>query len=441
MRRAAASPVTPVIAAPCRAPACPVTAVIAALCLALAGLVAGPIAPAAAAPSSLQSLRATLNLGMRQAGDYSSGLVVDLQTGQTLFAHDASTGRLPASVEKLYTTTTALQRFGPTATLSTAVLGTGAMQGSTYTGTLYLRGGGDPTFGSSAFDSVNYGTGATIQQLVRTLVTSTGMTAFKGSIVGDETMWDSNRGTVATNNKPSLDVEGELSALSFDRGWVSQAGTVYYGHPARQAAQELIGALRADGVRVPSGTRIAAARTPAGAIPLAAVASPPMATLLALTNAPSDNYFAETLLKDVGARFGGAGTTAAGAAVVRAQMARDFGIHPRLDDGSGLSRYDSTSPAQVVALLRGMAADPQFTASLAVAGRTGTLKDEMRRSFAQNRCFGKTGTLSNVSNLVGYCHAADGHTLAFAILMNRVYPYYAHPIQNRMVVGIARYSG
>ena len=422
-----------------RALVSPATAVIAVLCLVLAGLTLAPVA--AAAQSPLRSLDRTLNLGMRQSGAYSGALVVDLQTGQTLFSHDASTGRLPASVQKLYTTTTALQRFGPQATLSTAVLGTGTMAGTTYTGTLYLRGGGDPTFGSSTFDATNYGTGATIQQLVSTLVTSTGMTAFHGTIVGDETMFDSDRGTAATNNQPSLDVEGELSALAYDRGWVNQTGTVYYSHPARQAAQELIGALRAEGVKVPGGTRTAAGATPATATPLAAVASPPMATLLALTNAPSDNYFAETLIKDVGARFGASGSTAGGVTVVQAQMARDFGIHPRFNDGSGLSRYDSSSPAQVVALLRGMATDPQFTASLAVAGRTGTLKDEMRHTYAQGRCMGKTGTLSNVSNLVGYCHAADGHTLAFAILMNDIYPYYAHPVQNRMVVGIARYAG
>ena len=422
-----------------RAPASPVTAVIAVLCLVL-GLALVPSA-SAAAPAPQVSLDRTLNAGMRWSGAYSGALVVDLQTGRTLYAHDASIGRLPASVEKLYTTTTALQRFGSQGTLSTAVLGTGTMNGTTYTGTLYLRGGGDPTFGSAAFDRTNYGTGATIQQLVDTLVTSTGMTSFRGTIVGDETMFDSDRGTAATNNQPSLDVEGELSALAYDRGWANQSGTVYYTHPARQAAQELTGALRADGVKVPARTRVVAGTTPATATPLAAVASPPMATLLALTNTPSDNYFAETLIKDVGARFGTGGTTADGAAVVRSQMARDFGIHPRFNDGSGLSRYDSTSPAQVVALLRGMSSDPQFTASLAVAGHSGTLKDEMRHSYAQNRCKGKTGTLSDVSNLVGYCHAADGHTLAFAILMNGVYPYYAHPIQNRMVVGIARYSG
>jgi D-alanyl-D-alanine carboxypeptidase/D-alanyl-D-alanine-endopeptidase (penicillin-binding protein 4) len=174
---------------------------------------------------------------------------------------------------------------------------------------------------------------------------------------------------------------------------------------------------------------------------MASVPSPSIATLVSLTNSPSDNFFAEMLAKDLGARFGAGGTTAAGAAVIRAQMASRFNIHPRLNDGSGLSRSDRTTPTEVVTLLRGMASDAQFTSSLAVAGETGTLQHEMRGTYAQGRCRGKTGTLHDVSNVVGYCRARDGHTLAFALMMNGVYPDYAHPIQNRMQVALARYSG
>ncbi len=386
-------------------------------------------------------LAAGLNWGMRQAGSSSGAYVVDLTTGQALYAHNANTGRLPASVEKLYTTTTALQRFGAGGTLPTTVLGGGQMQGTTYVGTLYLRGGGDPTFGAASFDAANYGTGATIQQLVSGLVSATGMTAFRGNVVADESIFDSLRGTPATGFQASTEVEGELSGLAFDRGWYNLQGTVLDTHPALDAGLELVSTLKAAGIRLLGRTRVSAARTPADAAPLATVASPPMATLLALTLTPSDNFFAEMLLKDIGARFGGGGTTARGVAVVRGQIARDFGIHPRFNDGSGLSRYDRTSPVQVVTLLRGMAGDAAFTHSLAVAGETGTLQHEMVGTYAQGRCRGKTGTLTNVSNVVGYCTARDGHTLAYALLMNGIYPYYAHPIQNRMVVAVAKYSG
>jgi D-alanyl-D-alanine carboxypeptidase/D-alanyl-D-alanine-endopeptidase (penicillin-binding protein 4) len=189
------------------------------------------------------------------------------------------------------------------------------------------------------------------------------------------------------------------------------------------------------------GTWIGAGVAPSGADRLATAASPTMATLVKLTNTPSDNFFAEMLLKDIGARFGGAGSSAAGAAVVRSTLSTQFGIHPRLVDGSGLSRYDRTTTRQVVTVLQDMANDDDFFNSLAVAGETGTLEFEMNHTAAQGRCRGKTGTLHDVSNLVGYCRARDGHLLAFAFLMNSINPDYAHPIQNRMAIAIAKYTG
>ena len=69
---------------------------------------------------------------------------------------------------------------------------------------------------------------------------------------------------------------------------------------------------------------------------------------------------------------------------------------------------------------RGGAFDAWY-ASLAIAGRDGTLKDRMRRGAARGSCRGKTGTLSNVSALSGYCTARSGDVYAFSILMNGVY--------------------
>ena len=47
-----------------------------------------------------------------------------------------------------------------------------------------------------------------------------------------------------------------------------------------------------------------------------------MRDLIRLTNVPSDNFLAETLVKDLGAAFGGAGTTAAGVGVVKTPARR-----------------------------------------------------------------------------------------------------------------------
>jgi serine-type D-Ala-D-Ala carboxypeptidase/endopeptidase (penicillin-binding protein 4) len=406
----------------------------------LAGTAA--MAGAQASPHALASLQRSLSQSMAQEGRFSGALVVDLTTGQTLFSSAPSTPRLPASVEKIYTTSTALLRLGPSATFTTSILGSGARDpDGVWHGALYLRGGGDPTFGSVGFDRAWYGTGTTMRRLIGALMKSTGITAVQGSIVGDGSYFDGDQGTPATAFQRSFDVEGSLSGLAYDRGFANINATAFQARPVLFAAQQFAGGLRAARVKL-GPIRISAGRTPPGATPLASVQSPSLATLIALTNTPSDNYLAETLLKDIGARLGGAGTTAAGAAIVRSELLSQFGISPQLNDGSGLSRYDATSPQDVVTVLESMATNSTFVNSLALGGETGTLQHEMQGTVAQGNCRGKTGTLSDVANLAGYCRAADGHTLVFAFLANALgNPDLGHAIEANMAVALAKYDG
>ncbi len=403
-------------------------------------LVAAVWAVPAAAASPLSSLRTTLRRDMRRAGGADGALVVDQTTAHTLFSANPNVRRLPASVEKLYTTTTALLDYGANSRLDTSVYGVGSLTDGAWDGTLYLRGGGDPTFGGQGFDRSWYGAGATVQALAKNLEKA-GVKSLQGRITGDESWFDDLRGTPATRYKPNLEVEGELSGLSFDSGFTSASGTALQPHPTLFATQQFARALRSQGINVPSKTRISAGTTPSTARLIATVASPTMAKLTELTNSPSDNFFAETLLKDVGARFGGNGTTARGAAVVRSFIASRFGLHPGLNDGSGLSRYDRTSPAQVVGLLERMQRNTSFWNSLAVAGVRGTMKDEMTRTRAVNNCRGKTGTLHDVANLVGYCRARNGDQLIFAFLFNRQSDStYGHEVEDRMGEALANYN-
>jgi D-alanyl-D-alanine carboxypeptidase/D-alanyl-D-alanine-endopeptidase (penicillin-binding protein 4) len=393
--------------------------------------------------SQQQSLSQALTNGLRASGGASAAYVVDVDTGAVLYSSGNEVAHLPASVEKLYTTSTALLRFGANATLTTQVLGSGSLAGGTWHGTLVLEGGGDPTFGSSSFDRANYGRGATVQQLVRNLVRATGLRAVQGAVLADGSLFDSKRGTPATGYARSSLVEGELNGIAYNRGWLTADGSIFQSRPTLYAAQRLADALRAAGVKLLRGTSITTGSAPPGARQLAAVPSPRMATLISITNTPSDNYFAEMLLKDLGARFGGGGSTAAGSAVVRAEVGDAFGIRPTLNDGSGLSRFDSTTPLQVVTLLQKLAGNPTFVGSLAVEGQTGTLAREGRGTIAQGRCRGKTGTLSDVANLAGYCQARNGHTLAFAFLSDGISsPNYVHGVtQPAMTAALANYDG
>ena len=108
--------------------------------------------------------------------------------------------------------------------------------------------------------------------------------------------------------------------------------------------------------------------------------------------------------------------------MVKSQLS-ELGLTPQVVDGSGLSRSDRTTPRQVVHLLEAMHGQEvagAFEGSLAVAGRTGTIRRRMRGTAAQDRCRAKTGTLIGVSALAGLCESAGGDTIAFAMLMNRM---------------------
>ena len=395
---------------------------------------------AASAAGGLAELQSDMSHQLALAGPADGAYVYDLTAKQALFSERATTMRPPASVEKLYTATTALEQMGPSAHLDTTVLGVGHLAaGGVWEGSLYLRGGGDPTFGTTSFIERHYGgVGASLSTLVSQLVHTDGIHSITGSVEGDESYFDSLRGEPSSDYAWDPFLEGTLSALAFNRG---ETGSERGPHaPAAFAARALWGALKARGVNIRGSS--GAASTPAGATQLAQVPSPTLTQLLGLMLPPSDNFFAETLVKDLGALYGGAGTTAAGAAVVSKAMAAVFGIHPHVVDGSGLSEADKTSPYQVADLLVGLAATP-FGAvlrdSLAIAGHTGTLELRMRGTRASGNCEGKTGTLTGVSNLVGYCQAADGHTLAFAIFNDGIATEAAHTFQDNMVITAADY--
>src|ERR1700759_5129091 len=110
-------------------------------------------APAGAgALGTLPALQSDLAHQLAIAGSHSSAYVYDISAKQALYSARPTTMRPPASVEKLYTATAALQRLGPNAHLSTTVYGVGQLgAGGVWEGNLYLHGGGDPTFGDSAF--------------------------------------------------------------------------------------------------------------------------------------------------------------------------------------------------------------------------------------------------------------------------------------------------
>jgi D-alanyl-D-alanine carboxypeptidase/D-alanyl-D-alanine-endopeptidase (penicillin-binding protein 4) len=392
----------------------------------LAAVLAAVLAPAAQAAGPEGTVRA-LDREMNRAGSGSGAYVVDLDSGAPLYARAPDVPRIPASVNKLYTTSTALLRYGPDGELTTAVRGdTTPDENGVLRGNLYLVGGGDPEFGP-----------AEARELAQVLAVN-GLRRVNRRVIGDESRFDALRGGPDSGYGVSEWV-GPLSALSFNHAFTVGRHPRFQSNPAYYAARRFEGELRRAGVTVRWHARAGVA--PASAPPLGEWGSARMAAIIRHTNRPSDNFMAETLLKDLGADFGDSGTTAAGAAVVRRQAAK-LGARPQMVDGSGLSRENRTTPHDVVDLLTALDRSEvarQMRISLAIAGKAGTLSDRMRRSAAKGRCRAKTGTLNGVSNLAGYCDSRWGARVAFAFLMSGVSLDPAHAMQDRMAAALARY--
>ena len=147
-------------------------------------------------------------------------------------------------------------------------------------------------------------------------------------------------------------------------------------------------------------------------------------TVLTFMNKMSDNLSAENVLKTLGAeKLGRPGTAAGGISVIKSFLAATGIDTARIDiaDGSGVSRYDLTTPATITSLLwtmfRQQSHFQSFYNSLPVAGEYGYLSARMKGTPAEHNVHAKTGTIQGVSSLSGYVRTADGELLAFSIIM------------------------
>ena len=163
---------------------------------------------------------------------------------------------------------------------------------------------------------------------------------------------------------------------------------------------------------------------PAGRRVLVTTTSAPLGEVATVLMKVSQNQYAETFLKTLGAARGGLGTTTAGRRAA-AEIFRGWGIPDDgyvVSDGSGLSRYNYIAPATITAILARMHQDDRhrdaFAATLPIAGRDGTIASRMRRSRAEGNAIAKTGSIANVRALSGYVKTRDGEVLAFSVVAN-----------------------
>ncbi len=165
---------------------------------------------------------------------------------------------------------------------------------------------------------------------------------------------------------------------------------------------------------------------------LARHVSPALSEIVAAVNKPSDNLFAELLLRTIGVERPVADSTVTpGSAWMGAEAAaRTFAAASidtsriRLADGSGLSRMHLITTDMTSRLLTYMWNHPDpavrdaFVSSLPVGGVDGTLENRYADGPARGNVQAKTGTMTSVSSLGGYVRTASGRPIAFALMCN-----------------------
>jgi serine-type D-Ala-D-Ala carboxypeptidase/endopeptidase (penicillin-binding protein 4) len=413
--------------------------------------------------------------------------VVDVSTGKELFGRDADKGLNLASNAKVLTAVAALGTLGGGFRWRTAVfVDDRALDQKTgvVTGNLYVRGRGDPTLTSAdlralateiaargvrtvrgdlviestyfdgAVDPPHFSEQPKERAYFRAPVASFGVSrsAFFVNVIGEPggkaRVWiDPDAGEhikltktdvksviegrtrIKVDIKPKKDVlEVEVTGrIRFSDGhWWTRRRV---DDPQRYAAEVFRRALAGKGINLAAKNPIKIGTIPINAKLLVAHDSPPLSSVVRDMNKASDNYYAETVLKTLGAETRATPAPASwsdGVAAVQAYLAK-LGLPPgtyRASNGSGLFSATEVSARQMVTVLRGAHEDyrigPDLLASLSVGGMDGTLAKRWPTSAARGRVRAKTGTLAAVTTLAGYVGVDSARPLAFAILVNDI---------------------
>jgi D-alanyl-D-alanine carboxypeptidase/D-alanyl-D-alanine-endopeptidase (penicillin-binding protein 4) len=427
--------------------------------------------------------------------------VVSLESGDTLFTHNADRQLLPASTMKLFTSAVALERFGPDHRLVTEVLREGALgSDGIVRGSLVLRGTGDPSFSRRYADGAS---GETPIAAIARLVAEAGVRRVSGDIIGDASAFEErkvpegwrtrylgasyaarvsalsiNENLLAITVKPA----GKSAAITFEpalsginvvnsvkvvagrgsqisivqregglevRGSIGSAHKgrrvqVVAEHPALVTTAAFRAALEQHGIAVDGGARLAKAAS--GAPRVAALSSASIGELVSTMNGESNNHFAELLFRNAARSVGVVGSAENANILLRRFLWEKAQVPPTsvyAADGSGLSTADRVTPRAMVQLLGYAAKAPWrdvLEQSLPVAGRTDGLRSRMKYTPAMGNLRAKTGTTNDVASLGGYVTSRDGERLAFAFIYNGRDRWRAREAMDAMGATLASYQ-
>jgi D-alanyl-D-alanine carboxypeptidase/D-alanyl-D-alanine-endopeptidase (penicillin-binding protein 4) len=381
--------------------------------------VPGWVAQTVAAGRLKGAVAAVLGSPALRPAVHTSCLVVT-QGGRVLYAFNPGQPLIPASNVKLLTAMAVLDRVGAARRLTTTIRAA-RPAGGVVNGNLYLVGGGDPLLRTPGYVATLDPEQPLYTSLVQLAarVKASGVEVVRGAVVGDESRYDQVRAVPTWS--PAYAAEGDvgpLSALEVNDGsapGATRPGT-NPGNPVVWAAATFTALLRAEGVRVVGAP--GAGKAPAGTPLLTSMASPSLAAEVEAMLTVSDDTAAELFTKELGYQSTGSGTTVAGLAAIRGDLAahRLPVSQAVLYDGSGLDRSDRLTCALVAAALQRAGPSGVVARGLPVAARTGTLRDRMAGTAAAGRLRAKTGTLKGVSALSGFVLPRPGASVPGSVL-------------------------
>jgi serine-type D-Ala-D-Ala carboxypeptidase/endopeptidase (penicillin-binding protein 4) len=180
--------------------------------------------------------------------------------------------------------------------------------------------------------------------------------------------------------------------------------------------------LRQRGIEVRG--KVHSGKAPDDAKVLAEQESKPIELMLADMDKFSNNYVAEMLTKNIGAKVQPPGTIPKGVEVIRDQLLK-IGLQASEFDivnPSGLTRenrFTARSLWKVTHYLKDQFQyNPEFISSLPIAGIDGTLKKRMKGTVAERWVRAKTGLMTGIVSLAGYAGRKDGSVLPFVMMYN-----------------------
>lgn len=406
-------------------------------------------------------------------------VVTDLTSGDTLYQRNAGRLFIPASNMKLFSEAAALMVLGPDYRFKNQLsTNAGQLQQGVLKGNLYLHLSGDPSFsrndlntlfaslknwnitsiqGNVIIDSslagvsayppgwltadLSYSYGAPIAPVMLDSNRLT-VTVNPGSQAGDPALVevDDGGGAIVLNNqaKTKAVAKGCGVGFSLDKdNHLTVRGCVGVGQWAVQQRMAIKNPLMyAQGMikselakySIQFDGQVQLGKAPTGSLLLATQYSKALSQLMADTLKPSDNLYADSLYLHAAAKINGSPVSWKEAQPViknflQQQTSIDF-KNAVFTDGSGLSRYNLVTPEQTISLLKFLyqrfPLSYEYISALPISGRDGTLQKRFRIPTQQGFVRAKTGTMTGMNSLSGYLYSTNGHTLAFAMFINRV---------------------